>query len=206
MTPDILFVDFDETLFNHMAYLSWVEDFLEHYGVEKGSFVREIDQFHADLGGNMRLYDHQGHMQKISSRSWSFISGEIEKKLARSPNDCCYEDAHAFIKKAIINNDVRILTFGNGDYQRFKIKTCTLLSTLNVPIHVVDEPKSIFLNREYGSSQGILIDDKYPLNLPKGWRHIWIARNDLRAKPQALVDGAIKISSLAQYQTALGLM
>lgn len=175
-----IFLDFDETLFNHYAYLEWVDEFLRDYKVEEGTYRKLISDFHTVKGENMRLYDHVGHIETVLGRSWGYISGELERAVGKGRHDFCYEDAHDFLKKIIDNPryDVRILTYGHGEYQRYKIKTCRVLSELRIPIHVVTEPKKDFLKREFPDAEdGILIDDKHPLHLPQNWQHIWINRS-----------------------------
>ena len=98
-------------------------------------------------------------MRITTGRSWGLISGELEKEMSQGEYDFCYADAHDFIKRAVASDwDVRILTYGNGEYQRYKIKTCRLLSELRIPVHVVTEPKKDFLRREIGTTEGAVLD------------------------------------------------
>lgn len=201
-----LFLDFDETLFNHYAYLAWVDAFLENYGVEKGAYQKHITDFHAHMGENMRLYDHVGHIERVLDRSWGYISGELERELESCQSDFCYEDTHEFLERIAQNPkyDVRILTYGHGEYQRYKIKTCRVLSRLRIPIHVVNEPKKDFLKREFPSVKGMLIDDKYPLGLPSNWQHVWMKRTEDEEQPFSQSSRKVtKISSLRDLDFSL---
>lgn len=203
MIPTRLFIDFDETLFHHYRYLSWLDDFLQKYGVAAGSYRQQIDAFHQPTGENMRLYDHDGHIQAVSGRNWAFISGEVERQLTIESNDFCYPEAHEFLQTVYDNPDydVRLLTYGNGEYQRYKIHTCRLLSKLRLPTHIVNQPKRIFLEENYNDEHGgILIDDKHPLKLPGNWHHVWIDRSVKIQQPEFKPDQrVIKISSLLQF-------
>ena len=176
--PSHIFLDFDETLFNHYAFLDWVDDFLvQHHQIEPTSFKAQIDDFHTPMGEKLRLYRHEEHIEQVTNRRWSFLSAEMEKALKARKDDFCYPDAHRLLRKLVKTPaDIRVLTYGDGAYQRFKLNTCHLLHELRLPVHVVDEPKRIFLEREFPAANGILVDDKHPLNLPNGWTHIWINR------------------------------
>lgn len=181
----ILFVDFDETLFYHYIYLQWVDAFLAKRNIilQPGIYEARVEDFHEVKGENLRIYDHEGHLKSVSKRSWSYVSGEIEKEIHRASHDFCYDDAHDFLERAVQSQwDVRILTYGNGEYQRYKIKTCRILSDFHIPVHVVTEPKKDFLTREFADTEGVLVDDKQPLHLPKNWKHVWIDRTGTRRK------------------------
>lgn len=202
MGKQLLFLDFDETLFNHMAYLKWLEDFLKKYGVKPGSFLQEIDEFHEIKGENMRLYDHAGHMYRVSGKDWDYISGEVESALMKNEQDFCYPDVHDFLD-SIINLSPRILTYGNGEYQRFKIGRCKHIKKLHIPVHVVNRAKGEFLKKEFPDQSGVLIDDKTPLYLPANWLHVYINRKEELANPKITSDRQVQINNLTQVISAL---
>jgi hypothetical protein len=207
MKYNYFFVDFDETVFNHYAYLEWVDSFLEQHNVIKGSFSVLVEDFHRFVIKNHRLYDHKGHIEKVTARSWEFLSGEIEKELSAGNHDFCYPEVHKALAAMVTKYpDVRLLTYGNGEYQRFKIKTCRYLSRLHLPIHVVNETKADFLRREFSAGRGVLIDDRYPLNLPENWAHIWVNRGVKLKQPQRINDSVIQVSNLKQFKSALKLL
>ncbi len=195
-----LFIDFDETLFHHYSYLKWVDGVLMRKKLIKdsGEYEKLIEEFHEPKGENLRLYDHIGHMRVTTGRSWGYVSGELEKALQDGQHDFCYDDAHEFLKKAMKSDwDVRILTYGKGDYQRYKIKTCRVLTDLRIPVHVVTEPKREFLKREFGHGKGsILIDDKHPQRLSEGWVHIWVDRKKTAVQPEKSDKRVRKVHSL----------
>lgn len=202
MGNQLLFLDFDETLFNHKAYLEWLENFLKKYGIKPGSFLQELDEFHEIKGENMRLYDHAGHMYRVSGKDWDYISGEVEDALMKNEQDFCYPDVHDFLE-SVKNQNPRILTYGNGEYQRFKINRCKRIKKLHIPVHVVTRAKGEFLKNEFPNQPGVLIDDKTPLYLPPHWLHVHINRKQELAKPKIISDRQVQISSLTQLKTAL---
>lgn len=197
MHKQLLLVDFDETLFHHLKYIDWVDDFLlRRFNIGPGSFTKELDDFHGIKGENLRLYDHAGHIESITGKSWAYLSGEIEAELASTKADFCYEDAHEFIDYVHKKYPTRLLTYGNGEYQRYKVHTCRLLTKLHIPMHVVGEAKASFLARDYPEvKQGVLIDDKGPLRLPSNWTHVWLQRGKSKSSGDEVV-----ISSLGEFK------
>lgn len=202
-----IFLDFDETLFNHHAYMEWASDLLEAYGAQPGSYKASVNEFHTQIDETLRLYRHEEHIMSVSQRPWSYISGEIHRAIAEGCHDFCYSDVHRFLKNVTEkHNDVRILTYGNGEYQRYKINLCPVISGLKIPVHVVNEPKRQFLADNFTSANGVLLDDKYPLQLPSNWQHIWINRKSNLKKPEYIQEtNVVQISRLSQFFDALNL-
>lgn len=204
MSPIIL-LDFDQTLFNHWAFAEWMDNFfVKRFGTMPSSFQNSFEGHHEEMPEGLRLYKHAGHIEQATGKSWAYVSGEIERACRADGKDFCYPEVHDVLLDLVKSReDVRILTFGDGEYQRFKISSCQLLRQSNIGIHVVREPKRIFLKREFPKSPGVLVDDKYPLNLPSNWLHIWITRHLEVRKPLTKQDGTIQISSLDQLTAAL---
>lgn len=197
--PDYYFIDFDETIFNHMAYIQWLERYLIGRGIKKPNLLATIDDYHEDKGDKMRLYRHKEHIEDATGLKWSVLSADIEQAAGKLGKDFCYPDAHeAIFKLSQKYNNVRILTYGDDEYQRYKIRTCSVISALNIPIHVVGEHKRDFLKKQFGDThtRGVLVDDKHPLNLPDNWQHIWIHRNSGKKIHRRVADNTIEISSL----------
>ncbi len=197
-----IFIDFDETLFNHAAYIAWADDVLAGLlGKEAGFYKHNIDDFHQQLDDpHLRLFKHDAHSRETTGKGWDYISGELERVRKDHAGDFCYGDAHDFLQWATAQDvDVRILTFGDAEYQHYKINTCPVIRKLGIPVHVVSEPKRDFLAREFGNAKrGVLIDDKHPLRLPKNWDEIWINRSSKLAEPKQLDAKTYQVSSLAQ--------
>lgn len=193
-----LFLDFDETLFHHLGYIEWVDDLLVKEGISSGHFFETLWNYHHSQGENLNLYDHKTHTKAAIGKEWSYMSGQFEKALQKHDGDFCYDDAHQLIEEALQKGyDVRVLTYGDGEYQRYKIRTCRALSKHRIPVHVVTGPKTEFL-KEYFDDEigGTLIDDKQPLRLPKSWQHIWINRKKVKA--QELEQGVKEVHTLKQ--------
>lgn len=195
-----LFLDFDETLFHHLSYIEWVDALLAKQGIKSGHFFNTLWDYHHSQGENLNLYDHATHTKEATGKDWSFMSGEFEKELQNYDRDFCYDDAHALIEKALKQDyDVRVLTYGNGEYQRYKIRTCKALSAYNIPIHVVTGPKTDFLKKYFDDEiGGVLIDDKQPLHLPSSWQHVWINRK--KSDGNSLEERVQEIHTLADMR------
>ena len=206
---DHIFVDFDETLFNHYQFLNWLDDQLYKWGylkADKGSFKSAIDDFHDMQQGNhlLRLYRHRDHVHDKTNQSWQQLSKLVTETLNLQQLDFCYPDAHTLLKKLVSSgSEVQILTFGDDEYQRFKINTCQFMQSHHIPIQVVNETKADYLAQHYNHAKGTLIDDKHPLNLPNNWHHIWINRKVKLAEPKRLTAREIQISSLDQTIPAI---
>lgn len=199
-----IFIDFDETLFNHYTYIDWADAFLAKFDVAPGGYKGTVDSFHEHMGEKLRLYKHEDHIEAASGKAWSFISGELDRALKQGDHDFCYEDTHQFLRTVVKNEDVRILTYGNGEYQRYKMNICPVLSELRIPVHIVSQPKREFLKTYFNNEPGVLIDDKFPLHIEKPWSHIWINRisqkNELVLHPE---ENTVELNTLAQFERAL---
>ena len=196
-----IFVDFDETLFNHYAYADWADKVLaDVFKQTPGFFKSRFEEFHDQLEDPLlRLFRHNDHVKAVTGKGWDYVSGELEKALLQSNLDFCYPDSHQVLKQlAQSPYDVRILTFGDGEYQRYKINTCNVINRLGIPVHVVQEAKRDFLAREFPKVKGLMIDDKYPLHLPPNWGEIHIARQQKLSQPVKVSGQVMRVSSLKQ--------
>ncbi len=198
-----IFLDFDETLFDHDAYFAWADKVLtERFAVSAGSFAGQTGDYHDVVAPLMRLYRHSDHIEDVTKRSWQFMSGELEHELRESGLDFCYPETHETLRWLVgLDAEVRILTFGHGEYQRYKINTCPVLHELRIPVHVVNQAKADFLATEFGDiGHGVLVDDKHPLNLPAKWDEVWIDRKGKHEASMKISDKTYKISSLKQLR------
>lgn len=193
-------LDFDETLFNHVAFTEWADDQLaDMLDIEPGSYRGSFGDHHTYLDNGMRLYDNRRHIEEVTGRTWSFVSGAIERRWHEAGEpDFCYPDvAKAINDLAEAHTPLSILTFGSEGYQRFKIGFCPILRGISV--HVVEEPKRDYIAREFKPSElGVLIDDKPSLRLPSNWMHIWVNRRELVCEPLQIEEGVWQVSDLDQ--------
>ncbi len=177
----MLFIDFDETLFQHNKFQEWFSGYItKKYLVDTAKYLKTFGKYNyvKDVKGLLRLYKHKEHLLNETGLSWQLLSGEIQEAVSEQGLDFCYSDAHKFLTDAQNSGieKVRLLTYGDPDFQRFKISLCRIARDL--PVHIVGEPKAEFLNKEFGGASvyGVLLDDKAPLNLPKNWQHLWLNR------------------------------
>lgn len=200
-------LDFDETLFNHHAFAHWADGQLTTaLDIEPGSYKGSFDKHHTHLENGLRLYDNRQHIEEVTNRTWSFISGLIERLWHEDGEpDFCYPDvAEALTGMLEDKLPLSILTFGNEGYQRFKIGFCPILRGTGIGVHVVDEPKRDYIAREFKPSEhGALVDDKPDLKLPKNWVHIWVNRQEPVCEPKQIEEGVWHVSDLTQAQRVL---
>jgi len=206
-----IFLDFDETMFKHRSFIDWVDDYLHSAGYlnkGKGSFKAKMDNYHDIISEIplLRLYKHEEHLRDTTNQTWFKVAKELQEQVDSQKLDFCYPDTHELLKWLKSQpQDLRILTFGSDEYQRFKIDTCHCMKENHIPIHVVAESKADFLAKHFGKGRGVLVDDKYPLKLPKNWHHIWIDRKAGLDKPLKMSDRETKISRLDQVEEVLGM-
>lgn len=181
-----LFIDFDETLFEHLAFQAYSANMLNQlYDIDPQRYLENFDPYHEVQQGMHRLYQHEDHLRDTTGLEWDTYSGQLTESVRRDEAaHFCYDDAHEFVEEASKSGmSVRLLTYGIEAYQRFKISLCPVIGRL--PVHIVCEPKGDFLSRHFSdaSIKGILVDDKIPIPLPDNWQHIWLNRNE-RERPQ----------------------
>ncbi|HMT18883.1 MAG TPA: hypothetical protein PKD15_02505 [Candidatus Saccharibacteria bacterium] len=174
-----VFIDFDETLFEHRAFQEYSSQVLSQaHDVNPSRYLERFDEYHDLISPNHRMYRHEDHLRDTTGLSWSVYSGEVTDRVRNDPNaHFCYDDAHRFVSDAQKSGAVvRLLTYGNEAYQRFKIGLCPVIGAL--PVHVVCEPKGDYLARHFSDAEikGYLIDDKAPIPLPDNWQHVWLNR------------------------------
>lgn len=211
MSPDKpkLFVDFDATIFDYDRFHPWLIEFLEkNHQVPSGQFLSIIDQHYDDPASLYRLYDHRGHFLASTGMPWEEISVLVQQELKIQPVDFLFPDAVEFLAEQQQVEEVEILTYGVEEYQLFKINLCPELLGLGIPVSVVSEPKSVYLSRQAHRAGGTLVDDKYPLNLPDNWQHVWLNRSMAleESGPLVLADGVVCINSLKQYAASKALV
>ncbi len=198
--PDYLFLDFDGVLFNYVDMVGWIDDFMvERFTIESGAFAGTLSDYYDSRDADSHnIYQFRQHIEAISGRSWSFVSGEIDKAIQQKQMDFCFDDVHGTVVQ--MKNefpDVRILTYGDGEFQRFKMGLCRKLGQLCVPVHVVSELKADFLRREFTEGKGVIVDDKPLRNLPENWSQVLMCRPELAPiNDTTLTDDAV--SSLHQ--------
>ena len=206
---DYIFIEFDETLFEHYAFAAWIEDLLHKKGeltMGKGSFMTSINAYHEVLQQVplLRLYRHRDHYAHATKSGWQALWAEIHKQAKTSKADFSYPDAKRFIERVkSLGAEVKILTYGDQEYQLFKIASCTVSGMAHLETEVILEPKSSYIASTYAGTRGVLVDDKYPLSLPDGWVHIWIDRESKLTDPEKMSAGVVHVSSLDQARAII---
>lgn len=175
----------------------------EQYGSKPAIFASTIDEYHTHVGEGHRLYRHREHFE-LSGKPWQDVSEHMTQLIREQKQDFCYPEVHEVVERLVEKHaDMAILTFGDVEYQNYKINHCSLLARLKLPVHVVNEPKRLYLAREFAKQPGILVDDKHPLNLPPNWTHIWVNRGSNINNAKKLAPTTWQISTMTQLPNLL---
>jgi hypothetical protein len=192
-----VFLDFDETIFNHYDFLKWALGVLDREGlVSEATMLNSIDAYHDEIRPRHRVYGHIKHYKEKGSVDWHHVSGIIARAYPKQECMFCYDDAHILIDHlSKTHNDVRILSFGDEAYQRFKMSFCKKIRDLNIPIHVVTEPKRVYFKTYTQQNQKyLLVDDKADLGLAVHVDHAHIDRT--KQEERTKKGNIISVSSL----------
>jgi hypothetical protein len=179
---DKIFLDFDRTIFDGAKFREWLDEYFHlNHGMDKGHFRSTIDLYTTGPTDLERVYDQYAHHRDVAGVEWEKVSGDMERAIYDQDITFLYDDGEVFLRKLLDQHaDVRLLTFGDPAFQLYKIRLCHLLAELKIPVHVTRSRKSDFL-KQYHSAHittlGVLLDDKYPLDLPDNWDHICVDRD-----------------------------
>ena len=102
-----------------------------------------------------------------------------------------YPGTRELVEVARAKGEVKVLTYGTDNYQRFKAALCPSLK--GIEVITVLEPKSHYLNM-YAHDGDWMIDDKELLNVKAGVRVVRVGHGDrVTAKTSSLEDVAARI-------------
>ena len=197
----MLYIDFDETLFDHRGYVAFVSGLLA--GEEDISrYTSTFDDYHdvQDTVRMLRLYRHRDHIADALGYEWGHYSNSVRSAVMQNKQDFCYPEVHEFLEyiDTLGDVDVALLTYGDPEYQLYKISLCE--HTKRLPVTVVQEPKADYIARYHTADHGVLLDDKAPQRLSGSWQHIWVNRAGARVG----MHGAHKIVSTLGADTLTG--
>ena len=180
----VLYIDFDETLFNHELFIQWISGQVsEKLHIDVSRYVNSFDEYHKAIDTIHRLYDHESHISETLGLSWDEFLELAHTAVNQYRPDLLYSGADQLVYDAIRSDEfdtVAILTYGDNTYQRFKIGLCDQIK--HVEVVVVDVPKREYLLKQT-DEHGVLVDDKGPLHLPRNFKHAWVDRSNPKIKP-----------------------
>jgi len=99
-----------------------------------------------------------------------------------------YEGADTLVRALRARGNVKVLTYGEDVYQRFKAALCPSLA--GVEVITTLEPKAIYLN-EHATANDWIIDDKIIVGLSNGMRAVHIQHDPQKpAEVHSLAEAA----------------
>ncbi|MGH7196282.1 MAG: hypothetical protein ACREGJ_00765 [Candidatus Saccharimonadales bacterium] len=159
------YLDLDRTLFDTERFVLELFKVAGRIYREKG--VRRM-RLLTDLPHQIRYVGDLSYYPFFDHLAEYGVDTQEAKKLlyeALKDNDFLYKDAHELLDWLESHGiQPHILTFGDKDYQSFKISLAPRLQ--NLPVTIVQESKGAFLARQACES-AILVDDKLVTDLPE---------------------------------------
>lgn len=145
-------MDLDRTLLDTDKFVRSIWQLAEkQYGIDARS---ERDRAPAYFTHHQDMYDYRffDHLQAVAGARYdkaAFIAAAVSSLSERF----LYDD----VTEEVVSRIDAIVTFGNSDYQTFKLLLCPKLVGINR--HVLLEPKGPYIARTF-SQASILVDDK----------------------------------------------
>jgi FMN phosphatase YigB (HAD superfamily) len=155
-----IFLDFDRTLFDLDAFHREAREALEEQGLPEGAYLASKQPFSTVSGmpgGSYTPERHEAELERLFPGKGvglaSFVRG-----MNRDGRRFVFPGAEEFLRE-IANHELVILTFGNDEYQRYKIAGSGLEELVD-RIIVTDEDKWSAMRSELSASEeAIFVDD-----------------------------------------------
>lgn len=176
-----VYIDFDYTLFDTNAMREGFIYALD-FAVTREQFV-EAEQALWDKKGV--LYTLEKHAEELAKKTDKATIGQIEEimssKLLDHGFESLYPDAISFLENNK-EHDLHIITFGDPEWQREKIK-CVGITDLVLDVITTDQPKEQLLSKLSIDGGAVFLSDRgseidaMKQELPNE-RYIWVHRLD----------------------------
>lgn len=156
MTERLLLVDFDRTLFDTSRFAeAWWRWAAERYRIDIARELGRMEEYF-NYVGQWRSYDFYRHVAELSLDQP--VDQVLEEaRLALAAQDFTYPDAGAVFKLRT-QRPIELVTFGNQQYQSYKISFVPALADWTK--HITEVDKADYLRVKFGSAPLILVDDK----------------------------------------------
>lgn len=197
MTDRLLLIDFDRTLFDSGRFIAaWWSWLGQRYGLSAEQELSRIDDFYSYVG-DWRNYDFMSHLASLQLPT-TVEQVMTDGRQALTGQDFLYSDARRLLAR-VADREVRIVTFGNAAYQRYKLSFCGDLDHL--PVDIIEEDKADYVTRRYGDRSVVLIDDKLLDGLPSSIHFVHLDRS--QARPIQHHGGHDSVNGLDQLESLL---
>ncbi|MFA5777186.1 MAG: HAD hydrolase-like protein [Parcubacteria group bacterium] len=162
----IIFIDFDDVLFNTKQFVADIRSIFEKNGVSEETFKKYYRYFEVKKGEKIvRKYNPYKQIERIKAQG--FETGKIEKEFAKLISDTSeyiFSDGIEFLDE-VKNEDLYVVSFGDRKFQKEKINNSGIAKYFK-KISVVDfskavEIKKILKNKKVKKGEGLIfIDDR----------------------------------------------
>jgi hypothetical protein len=197
MSRKTIFVDLDRTLFD-------TNQFMVALWEAVGQLYPKVDVVY-EVSRIGEWYEHIGDLKHyLFPKQFAHATGDTFAKAAPALHSLLRHEQFAFPDAMVIKMwpgrgyDVRIVSFGAEDLQKFKL---SLMPEFDEPRDIILEAKGPFLMRNYPNAAGFMVDDKRNPHLPVGIKEVWLDRTaNVDIKQEA---GIITINSLEGVEELL---
>ncbi len=155
-----IFLDFDRTLFDLDAFHKEARETLEGQGLPEGAYLASKQPFSTASGmpgGSYTPERHEAELKRLFPGNGSSLASFV-RGLNRDGRRFVFPGAEDFLRE-IAEHELIILTFGNDEYQRYKIAGSGLEGLVD-RIIVTDEDKWAAMRAELSfGEEAIFVDD-----------------------------------------------
>ena len=180
MSELAVLVDMDKTVLDTGRFVGGLTVALEAgFEVNQQAFRSQMPAFY--VGGKdertLRYYDFFAHANQLGL-DLDEAEAYILENLAGQ--DYIYDDVPPFLDFLAVQVQPEtslLLTYGEPRFQQLKYACAPTLGSLAC----VDtlRPKGEYISKRFAGRRGVIIDDKIVDGLPSGFKHVWLARDEV---------------------------
>lgn len=155
-----IFLDFDRTLYDLDVFHVAARELLAAYGISHGTYDASKKIFSTVSGMPGGMYTPERHEAEFRN-----ITGEVKRSLAegirslaRNGQKFVFDDVHRFFRKTDGHERI-ILTFGDDEYQRYKIAGTGLDLLADDVIVTAESKRETMRETLHPGERGIFVDD-----------------------------------------------
>lgn len=156
-----IFLDFDRTLFDLDAFHREAREALEQRGLPEGAYFASKQPFSTVSGmpgGSYTPERHEAELERLFPGNGLSLASFVRALNREEGQRFVFPGAEDFLRE-IADHELIILTFGNDEYQRYKIAGSGLEGLVD-RIIVTDEDKWAAMRAELSSDEeAVFVDD-----------------------------------------------
>ncbi len=155
-----IFLDFDRTLYDLDAFHEDSRDVVECFGVPRSEYDRTREYFARQSGASGAYHSPERHLEYfdgVDDATKAAIAREI-RRLAKAGRRYVFDGVPEFLA-SVRDKEVSILSFGDDEFQRFKINGSGLELLVREIIVTTGSKWDVMRERIQGSTQAVFVDD-----------------------------------------------